>query len=92
MRGWGTAPNSSVNVTCISKQCLLLGQLDGSLLARDQDCEWEGELPNASNSHRSLHFGMACPHGPPSGGWLQMSYFLGHSVLAIIDMKLVAVK
>ena len=54
MRGWGTAPNSSVNVTCISRQCFIFRQLDGSLLAGDQDSEWEGELPNASDSHRSF--------------------------------------
>ena len=52
--GGGTAPNSSVKVICISKQCLKLGQLDGGLLARDQISEWEGELSNASSSHRSF--------------------------------------
>ena len=56
--GGYTAPNSSVNVTCISRQCFVLGQLDSSLLARDQDDKWEGELSDASNSHRSLaHWG-----------------------------------
>ena len=54
MRGWGTAPNSSVKVTHISKQCFVLGQLDSGLLARDQDGEHEGELYNASGSHRSF--------------------------------------
>ena len=54
MRGWGTAPNSSINVTCTSRQCFVLGQLDSGLLAGDQDSEWEGELPNASNPHRSF--------------------------------------
>ena len=54
MRGWGHCPNSSFKVTHISKQCLVLGWLDGSLLARDQDGEQEGELSNASGSHRSF--------------------------------------
>ena len=52
--GGGTAPNSSVKVTHISKQCFVLGWLDSGPLAGDQDGEWEGELPNASNSHRSF--------------------------------------
>ena len=46
----GTAPTSLVNVTCISRKCLELGWLDGGLLARDQDGEWERELPNAPDS------------------------------------------
>ena len=52
--GGGTAPHSSVNVTCISRQCFVLGWLDSGLLAGDQDSKWEGELPNASNFHRSF--------------------------------------
>ena len=43
----GTAPVSSVNVTCIPKQYLVLGWLGSGLLAGDQDGKWEGELPNA---------------------------------------------
>ena len=39
MRVWGTAPNSSVKVTHISRQCFILGQLDGSLGAGEQDGE-----------------------------------------------------
>ena len=54
MRGWGHCPNSSVNVTCISRQCFILGQLDSSLLAGDQDSEQEEELPKASDSCRSF--------------------------------------
>ena len=52
--GGGSAPNSSVKVICISKQCFVLGQLDSSLWARDQDGKQEGELSNASSSHRSF--------------------------------------
>ena len=52
--GGGITPNSSVKVTHISKQCFVLGWLDGGLLARDQDGECEGELSDASNSHRSF--------------------------------------
>ena len=49
--GGCTAPNYSVSVTCISRQCFILGWLDGGLLARDQEDKWEGELSNASGSH-----------------------------------------
>ena len=52
--GGGTAPNFLVNVTCISRQCLILGWLGSGLVARDQDGKWEGELPDAPNSHRSF--------------------------------------
>ena len=52
--GGGTVPNSSVRVTCISRQCSVLGQLDSGLLAGDQDGSWEGELSNASDSYRSF--------------------------------------
>ena len=50
----GTAPNSSIKVTCISKQYFILGQLDSGLWAGDQDSKWEGELSGASSSHRSF--------------------------------------
>ena len=50
----GIAPISSVKVTHISKQCFVLGQPDGGLWAGDQDGKWEGELSNASGSHRSF--------------------------------------
>ena len=50
MRGWGHCPNSSVKVTHISKQCFVLGWLDGGLLAGDQDGEWEWELSNVPDS------------------------------------------
>ena len=40
-------PVSSVIVTCIPKQGLVLGWLGGSLLAGDQDGEQEGNCPNA---------------------------------------------
>ena len=87
----GTAPKSSVNVTCISRQCLILGQLDGSLLARDQDGKWEGELSNAPDSHRcfALWDGMSTWHSI----WrLAPEFLFTRSLdLAAIDMKLVAV-
>ena len=44
------APNSSVNVRCISRQCLVLGQFNGHLLTGNQDSKWEGELSNAPDS------------------------------------------
>ena len=46
----GTTPVSSLIVTCIPRQYLVLGWLGDSLLARDQDGKWEGELPNAAIS------------------------------------------
>ena len=36
-RVWYIAPNSFINVTCISRQYLVLGQPEGSLKARNQD-------------------------------------------------------
>ena len=54
MGQWGTTPVSSVNVTCIPKQYLVLGQLGSSPLARDQDGKWEGELPDAPCLFRVL--------------------------------------
>ena len=48
------APVSSVNVTCIPRQCLVLGQPGDGFLARDQDSKWEGALPNASISSGSF--------------------------------------
>ena len=47
MGGGGTAPVSSVNVTCIPRKYLVLGQLGSGLLARDQDGQQERELHNA---------------------------------------------
>ena len=52
--GGGTAPNSSVKVTYISRQCFILWWLDGGLWAGDQDGQWEGELSGASSSYRSF--------------------------------------
>ena len=91
MRGWGTAPNSSVNVTCISRQCLILGQLDGSLLAREQDGKWEGELPNVSDSQRSFRLWDGTSMWPSI--WrLAPDVLLPRALnLAAIDMKLGAV-
>ena len=86
--GGGTAPYSSVNVTLISRQWFVLGQLDGGLLAGDQDGKWEGELPDASDSCRSfaLWDGMSA--------WPSI-WRLAPDVLSTrsldLDMKLVAV-
>ena len=75
------APNSSINVTHISKQYFVLGQLDGSLQAGDQEGEWEGELSSSSGSCRFFaHFGSALLHGHLPEGWLQMFYQLGHLI------------
>ena len=70
---------------------IILGQLDGSLLARDQDGEWEGELPNASNSCRSFALWDGASMWPSI--WrLAPDVLSPRSLdLAAIDMKLVAV-
>ena len=52
--GGGTTPVSLVNVKCIPRQYLVLGQLGSSLLAGDQDGKWEGELPNTPVSSGSF--------------------------------------
>ena len=91
MRGWGTAPNSSVKVTCISKQYFILGWLDGGLWARDQDGKWEGELSDASSSCRSFTLWSGMSVWPsvwrltPDISSIMLLY------LAAMDMKLVAV-
>ena len=89
--GGGTAPNSSAKVTHISKQCFILGQLDWSLQARDQDGEWEGEMSNALGSCRSftLWGGMSAW---PSIWRLTPDVSSSRSLdVAAMDMKLVAV-
>ena len=48
------APNSSVKVTCISKQYFVLGQPDSGLRAGDHNGEWEGELLSSSDCRRSF--------------------------------------
>ena len=92
MIGWGTAPNSSVNVTHISRQCFVLGQLDGSVLARDQDGEQEGELPNASDSCRSFAVWHGTSEWPSVWKWTPDVSSSRSLDLAAMDMKLVAVK
>ena len=90
-KGGGTAPHSSVNVTCISRQYLILGQLDGSLLAGDQDGKWEGELPNAPDSHGSFALWDGTSTWPSIWG-LAPDVLCPRSLnLAAIDVKLVAV-
>ena len=71
--------------------CLVIEWLDGSLPARDQDGEREGELPNAPDSPRSfaLWDGMSTW---PSIWRLAPDVLSPRSLdLAAIDMKLVAV-
>ena len=91
MRRWSNTPNPSISVTCISRQCLILGQLDSSLPAGDQDVKWEGELPDASDSHRSFALWNGTSMWPSV--WRPTPDILSprsHN-LAAIDMKLVAV-
>ena len=90
-KGGDTAPNSSVKVTHISKQCFVLGWLDGDLLSRDQNGDLEGELSEASNSCRSfaLWGGISAW---PSIWRLAPDVSSPRSLnLAAMDMKLVAV-
>ena len=62
------APNSSINVTHISKQYFILGKPDGSLWAGDQDGKWEGELSSSFGSHRSFALWVGTLHGHPPEG------------------------
>ena len=43
-----------ISVTCIPRQCLVLGQLGNGFLARDQDGKWEEALPDAPISSGSI--------------------------------------
>ena len=52
--GGGVAPVSLINVMCIPRQCLMLGQPGNGFLAGDQDSKWEGVLPNAPISSESF--------------------------------------
>ena len=89
MRG-GTAPNSSHNVTCISRQHFILGQLDGGLLASDQDSKWEGGLPDASDSHGSFALWDGTSTWPSIWRLFPDVLFPRSLDLAVINMKLVA--
>ena len=86
-----TYHNSSVNVTCILRQYLLLGQLEGGLLAGDQDSEWEENYPRLLTPMDpfALWDGMSIW---PSIWRLAPDVLFPRSLnLAAIDMKLVAV-
>ena len=85
------APNSSIKVTHISKQYFVLGQLDSSLQAGDQDGRWDGGLSNASSSHRSFALWVGTSVWPSI--WrLALDVSSTRSFdLAAMDMKLVAV-
>ena len=75
----------------ISKQCFALGQLDGGLLAGHQDHKWEGELSDASYSHRSFALWDGMSTWPSI--WRLASDILSTRSLnlAAMDIKLVAV-
>ena len=90
-KGGGTVPHSSVNVTCISRQCFIIGQLDCSLLAMDQEGKWEGELPDASDSHRSFALWDGTSTWPSIWRSAPDILFTRSLDLAAINMKLVAV-
>ena len=84
-------PNSSVNVTHISKQYFVLGQLDSGLQTGDQDGSWEGELSSSSSFWGSFTIWVG-PSMWPSIWRLVPDILLARSLdLAAIDMKLVAV-
>ena len=91
MRKWDTAPNSSVNVTCISRQSFVLGQLNSGLLAEDQDGEWEGELPDASAYCRSFALWGDTSTWPSIWRLAPDVLFPRSLNFVAIDMKLVAV-
>ena len=91
MRGWGTAPYSSVKVTCISKQCFVLGQLDGGLWDGNQDGEWEGELSDAFSSHRCFTLWGGTSTWPYVWRLTPDISSTRSLDLAAMDMKLVAV-
>ena len=86
----GTTPVSSVNVTCIPKQYLVLGQMGSGLLARDQDVEQEGELPNAPISSGPF-WHWDCTSAWPSVWRLAPDFWSSKSLdLVAIDMIVVA--
>ena len=86
----GTTPVSSVNVTCIPKQYLILGWLGGSPLAGDQDGKWQGELPDTSVSSGSFCHWVSTPMWP-SVWMLTPELWSSKSLdLAAIDMIIVA--
>ena len=89
--GGGTAPNSSFKVTCISKQYFILGQLDSGLQAGDQDSKWEGELFNASSSHRSFTLWDGTSMWPSVWTLIPDISSTRSLNVAAMDMKLVAV-
>ena len=85
------APNSSVKVTHIPKQYFVLGWLDGSLQAGDQDGKWKGELSSSSGSHGSFAVWVGTFVWPSI--WRLAPDILSTKLLnlAVMDMKLVAV-
>ena len=73
----GTTPVSSVNVTFIPKQYLLLGWL-GGFLAGTKMVSGRGNCPTLPSLQCPFDSGTAHPHGPLSAGWLQMFCPLSH--------------
>ena len=91
MRGWGYCPQFICQSYMYLQVMFCIRQLNGSLQARDQDSEWEGELSDASGSCRSLALwgGMSTW---PSIWRLTLDISSTMSLnLAAMDMKLVAV-
>ena len=92
MRGWGTQLLTLPLMSHVfSRQYLVLGWPEGSLLAGDQDSKWEGKLPEASDScwSSALWDGTSTW---PSIWRLAPDVLSPRSLdLVAIDMKLVAV-
>ena len=65
--------------------------LDGGLLARDQDSKQEGELPDASHSHRSFALWDGISTWPSNSRSAPDVQFTRSLDLAAIDMKVVVV-
>ena len=83
----GIALSSSVEITCISKQYKVSGQLGVGFLARDWDGECDGALPNTSGSYRPFQPLVGVRMWPSV--WILISEFkLSRSLdLVAIDMK-----
>ena len=91
---WGggdAALVSLVNVTCIPRQCLVLGWLGDGFWVGDQDGEWERALPAAPVSPRS--FQLPDDMGVWSSVWMLVPDVQSSKSLDLIanDMIVVAV-
>ena len=81
----------SLQLMSHSRKCLVLGWFNSSLLAGDQDGEWEGELLNVPNSLGSFALWDGMSMWPSI--WRLAPDVLSSRLpdLAAIDLKLVAV-